>query len=575
MTDMPVDLVYDWVRDISGSNPEDMIRLAQAIPEMYFTGNINLAVLDARRNARPGLVPLSSEPLITLAIGMRDSIPLGTLAYFLTAWLDEDPNSLNGILASGRRMEPVLHTAVRSGHVELVRLLLDRFPSVDLGVVYDQDASPSRCQLAHAPPCPPANAASRCVTAVDAAVEFATQELDPSWRADIERAAVLLAEVGPFPSPADDAGSATELIVGALRMEMYDYVQTIVRRTFELAQTDQRFLNLAWRGGIITVTREALVRSNSTNLIRSIIEEANSRQLTLCSTTCRLSNALFPQGLSGERAVAHLPNAILIMKQYIHEARSNDRVLKELTLQLIESRNVKKIAARDELQEYFLLELEATELVVRNLGRVPGYLRPAMRIAMDEIGKIAFWSGRSGAANTRHLICDRGFNSVYWLGMCIRYKNIEALREVLNICTARGDNLRAFVEFSDGDVATPLVKCFTRNFLSGILEFLRRGIPASDVYSHIWWRLREQLKEDFSWVVSNNVTERRDGYNLVLYLYYGADYLDPFTGAAYDDGTIGNRQAQERIISEANYLYAAADDYVQEVYGIRGSRRRV
>ncbi|KAI1779832.1 hypothetical protein F4818DRAFT_437133 [Hypoxylon cercidicola] len=556
---LPMDIIYSWSVTLYRDDPATLVQLANATPELFFTKDFNLGRLDARSQGIEGNPLLGTQALFTLAIHMEESF-IHVIRYYLDELDKVDANAINGILPSGRKVEPPLHSAVRAGREDVVQLLLGRYGNLQLGTVYCNIRVFGGCQWAtraHLGQCsaPPGQVLwKKCTLPTASATDWYLREQRARIRVGIENATLPLILRGQHPVPATNPAYIVSIFSTAFRIGMETFAEAVVRATLNLPPGDPARGYLVTGGGLSALFRAALEHSYSTDLLEYFIEEANKCGTSLFSGVANFLTLAFHQGTRPPFGPNHMPNALLTLRRLMYEATLSPQGLQMLFKQLLQSLNTNLAAAEDAVHEYFLLELEACDQLIANQAVLSPGARQDARSSIDRLADLAFWCP-AGLNNAKYLIHHRGYNTRPWLVAAIEFKNGPVMDEILTYWSNDIEPLRQNVDFSDYRHTTPLIRCIQLRFLSGIIKLLDAGIPASDVSYEEWeglaYILRKQLDEYAKG--ARSLDQIVDDY------YFGQYYKDLFTKKFKDNTPQGLGVVDGHIRREFEYVIRVAD----------------
>ncbi|KAI4867808.1 hypothetical protein F4820DRAFT_467215 [Hypoxylon rubiginosum] len=554
---LPLDVIYDWVVTLYTHDPAALISFARATPEIFFSNGLDVAEFDASRQVHTGQkrVAPALHPLYNLAIHSHRA-PLWFVRFFLDALANEDADAINGVFPSLRQVEPPLHAAVRAGRPDIVRLLLTRYQNmIQLDTVYQDCEGDGRCDKAsraHHPPCQhAAGPYTVCAQAAGAAVNLYTMERRPQIKKGIEEAAVRLIVAGQFPTPWSARSYVVNTLANAIKQKMFNYARAALHAILAFPPTSDLRSYLLDRGGLAEMYRMAARSADSTDLLRYLMVKANALNYALNyapNSHVSLFNddnliIMFPDGTKPPHGRRHLTNALLVLRQAMHEAMQRPAEgLRRLGKMLNESRYHLNMRAAEEndVHQYFLLEAEATDLLLTNRSLLDNITRADVEFQFDSAANAAFWSGPASFLNARYLVQQRGYHSTKWLCTAIDYRNGPVLKEILNhwkgpinLKYLRG-NLpfvgpipRTAPSVGANPQVPPLFRCVQLRFISGIIQLLAMGIPTGDVPRQYWMALSSELTRDLG------LYSRSEGVmplEAMTNRYYYGDYRARNTG---------------------------------------------
>ncbi|KAI1208041.1 uncharacterized protein F4807DRAFT_462130 [Annulohypoxylon truncatum] len=443
--------VFDLNDNLFGQDPALIIRSVVAYPDRYFTPEFDIAQRDGVRQlahrqnlAASGPFPV---PLLNTAIESEDTDEW-LLHRFMEGLDAPFPGAVNAVYPILQMLEPPLHTAVRAGRADAVRMLLGH-PTINTMTVYVQQRSANAgdCRLsgfAHPSPCEPDSFESPCLTASEYVIEcFSRAEAGSMLQRNIENCGLVFVAAGSFPGPLDADSRVVPSFARAMQAGMHRYTLAILERILKSAPAhDEHRVRLLQRG-LERILYQAAGAMESNPFIQQILDLSDE-------------NNIFPLP-ANPSSLGVNPIAAALENTHPHNAHNildfiKRRLGAEFGLQSVEwvrvlLRNSDIMSHSSNTDDNHVFFRALIDFIPRPplLGPGANMLKQQFEQERNEFmtqcAHEAFRAGKLAILNATLLIEGQGCDTDLWLRAAIEYRNTGAFEVIISKWLKMGKSL--------------------------------------------------------------------------------------------------------------------------------------
>lgn len=256
--------------------PHALIEITLRRPELFLSDKVNIA----RINAAEVVKDTKRRPLFSSVIE-HPGTPLWLVRMFMNELETMSEGSINAVFPESWKLEPPLHTAVRSGRPDVVELLLQH-PNINANMVYDSgeidrpglEDCPQK-GFPHTDPCVSQSPrCSACRSAVEYGVdEFSRRPIDSELSRNIESCTMTIVAFGMFPSPLEsNTQTVDKNFAMAVKRGMNRYVMAVLERL--IIPTVEPYATNLINGGLENIFKCAAMGVDDNPVLQDLIDFA-------------------------------------------------------------------------------------------------------------------------------------------------------------------------------------------------------------------------------------------------------------------------------------------------------------